>query len=283
VRHGESEGNAKGDLISSNVFNQDHLTSVGIEEAKKAGIGLNDKKIDIIVSSPFLRTKETSENIAKEIGFSGEIVFDDRLVEIKAGEFDGNNWKDYPWDYYFNIENQKTSESRDYENIDSIRQRIADFLYDIDSKYEGKNIVIVSHGAPLKLLDLVCKGMSKREMIKHYYDDSFFNAEVREVDFRQFPKNENFEIDLHRPFIDNVELLGDDGEKLTRIPDVFDCWYESGSMFFAQNHYPFENKEDFEKNHSLLFPADFIAEGLDQTRGWFYTLLALGVGLFVVR
>jgi isoleucyl-tRNA synthetase len=280
VRHGESEGNAKGDLISSNVFNQDHLTSVGIEEAKKAGIGLNDKKIDIIVSSPFLRTKETSENIAKEIGFSGEIVFDDRLVEIKAGEFDGNNWKDYPWDYYFNIENQKTSESRDYENIDSIRQRIADFLYDIDSKYEGKNIVIVSHGAPLKLLDLVCKGMSKREMIKHYYDDSFFNAEVREVDFRQFPKNENFEIDLHRPFIDNVELLGDDGEKLTRIPDVFDCWYESGSMFFAQNHYPFENKEDFEKNHSLLFPADFIAEGLDQTRGWFYTLLALGVGLF---
>ena len=64
------------------------------------------------------------------------------------------------------------------------------------------------------------------------------------------------------------------GEKLTRVPEVLDCWFESGSMPYASKHYPFEGTKDFK------FPADFIAEGLDQTRGWFYTLLILGTALF---
>jgi len=77
--------------------------------------------------------------------------------------------------------------------------------------------------------------------------------------------------DLHRHFIDHLTIPSQQGKGvLRRIPDVFDCWFESGSMPYAQQHYPFENKEHFEAN----FPADFIAEGLDQTRGWFYTLMA---------
>lgn len=76
--------------------------------------------------------------------------------------------------------------------------------------------------------------------------------------------------DLHRHFIDDLEVPSPSGgPPLRRIPDVFDCWFESGSMPYAQQHYPFENKEHFEAN----FPADFVAEGLDQTRGWFYTLM----------
>ena len=63
---------------------------------------------------------------------------------------------------------------------------------------------------------------------------------------------------------------------MNRVPEVLDCWFESGAMPYAQNHYPFENKEHFEKN----FPADFISEGLDQTRGWFFTLHALAVMIF---
>jgi isoleucyl-tRNA synthetase len=81
--------------------------------------------------------------------------------------------------------------------------------------------------------------------------------------------------DLHRPFIDSV-VLKIDGEEYTRVEDVFDCWFESGSMPFAQLHYPFENKERFEKN----FPADFITEYIAQTRGWFYTLQVLSAALF---
>ncbi|CAM2006124.1 isoleucine--tRNA ligase [Acanthopleuribacter pedis] len=81
--------------------------------------------------------------------------------------------------------------------------------------------------------------------------------------------------DLHSHFIDKL-TIEKDGKTYRRIPEVFDCWFESGSMPYAQKHYPFENKEQMEAN----FPADFIAEGLDQTRGWFYTLTVLSTALF---
>lgn len=85
--------------------------------------------------------------------------------------------------------------------------------------------------------------------------------------------------DLHKDKIDDITIPSKRGPEfgvLKRVPEVFDCWFESGSMPYAQQHYPFENKEKFEKG----FPADFIAEGLDQTRGWFYTLMVLSTCLF---
>eukprot|EP00835_Amoeboradix_gromovi_P004479 NODE_351_length_10383_cov_0.336153.p1 type:complete len:873 gc:universal NODE_351_length_10383_cov_0.336153:234-2852(+) len=82
--------------------------------------------------------------------------------------------------------------------------------------------------------------------------------------------------DIHRHFIDNLTIKTKDGVVLHRIDEVFDCWFESGAMPYAQSHYPFENKDKVEST----FPADFIAEGLDQTRGWFYTLLVLSTLLF---
>lgn len=81
--------------------------------------------------------------------------------------------------------------------------------------------------------------------------------------------------DLHKHFVDEIKIEKD-GKTYTRIPEVLDCWFESGAMPYAQEHYPFENKERFEKN----FPAQYIAEGLDQTRGWFYTLVVLSTALF---
>lgn len=85
------------------------------------------------------------------------------------------------------------------------------------------------------------------------------------------------DIELHRPYIDKVTFKCKKcGGEMRRTPEVIDCWYDSGSMPFAQFHYPFENKELFEKN----FPADFISEAVDQTRGWFYTLTAISTLLF---
>lgn len=81
--------------------------------------------------------------------------------------------------------------------------------------------------------------------------------------------------DLHKHIVDEL-VIERDGKTYKRIPEVLDCWFESGSMPYAQEHYPFENKEKFDAN----FPADFICEGLDQTRGWFYTLAILGNALF---
>lgn len=85
------------------------------------------------------------------------------------------------------------------------------------------------------------------------------------------------DIELHRPFIDEVTITCPHcGKQMKRVPEVIDCWFDSGSMPFAQHHYPFENKDLFEQQ----FPADFISEAVDQTRGWFYSLLAISTLLF---
>ena len=82
--------------------------------------------------------------------------------------------------------------------------------------------------------------------------------------------------DLHKHFVDEITIKCKCGKEMKRVPEVLDCWFESGAMPYAQNHYPFENKEYFESH----FPAKFISEGLDQTRGWFYTLTVLAAALF---
>jgi isoleucyl-tRNA synthetase len=101
-------------------------------------------------------------------------------------------------------------------------------------------------------------------------------AEVRHVSFSALPKNEDNELDLHRPYIDDVVFMKE-GVRLYRVPDVFDCWFESGSMPFASEYF---TCDDVGENKPTRYPAEFIAEGLDQTRGWFYSLLVLGTALF---
>jgi isoleucyl-tRNA synthetase len=124
-------------------------------------------------------------------------------------------------------------------------------------------------GAHLRTDEELQNEMAKRADISPGY------AHIVPVQPKLVPRDESGAVNLHRPYIDEIELEVE-GKTYKRIGDVFDCWFESGAMPFAQIHYPFENKEIFDKN----YPADFIAEGLDQTRGWFYSLINLGVGLF---
>ena len=86
------------------------------------------------------------------------------------------------------------------------------------------------------------------------------------------------DLDLHKPFVDQIELISASGQPMKRVSDLVDVWFDSGAMPYAQWHYPFENKDLIDKGQA--FPADFICEGVDQTRGWFYTLHTLGVLLF---
>jgi len=102
-------------------------------------------------------------------------------------------------------------------------------------------------------------------------------AELRELGKMEDGAEVPADIELHRPYIDRVLIKCPEcGEEMRRTPEVIDCWFDSGSMPFAQLHYPFENKDLFEK----MFPAAFISEAIDQTRGWFYTLMAIGTLLF---
>ena len=109
--------------------------------------------------------------------------------------------------------------------------------------------------------------------IKKSFDAGFL---VAEKDTSVDSEIEQMVSDLHKPFVDNIILVSSEGKPMKRVPDLIDVWFDSGAMPYAQWHFPFENKEEFRKN----FPADFIAEGVDQTRGWFYTLHALAVLLF---
>ena len=270
MRHGGSEGNEKG-IMSCKKENKDPLTVAGRNQVIAAVKEFNSEKIDIIISSPFVRTQETAEIVAEEIGIDkNSIIYNDNFGEINCGEYDGTSWSEF--DFAKKLEGVET--------LDEVRQRVMREMYDIDKKYEGKNILIIGHGGPLAVMDLGAKGLGSKEISKHYFGNLVKNAEIRKCDFVSLPHNETYEIDLHKPYIDDLVLHDEDGLLLKRVPEVFDCWLESGSMSFAQYHYPFENKELFEKKDSSIFPADFIAEGLDQTRGWFYTLLVLSVGLF---
>ena len=116
-------------------------------------------------------------------------------------------------------------------------------------------------GTPLPLWRCSCGYM---EMIGS-------REELKEKAIEEIPDD----IDLHRPYVDDVHIKCKCGKTMTRVSDVIDCWFDSGSMPFAQYHYPFENNKLWETQ----FPADFIAEGVDQTRGWFYTLLVISVFL----
>ncbi len=220
MRHGEAESNAK-NILDLDGDPNNHLTQKGREETKQVNID----NIDAVFCSPFLRARETAAILNKNF------ILDERLREIGSKE-----------------------------SIGEVRQRMFDFMFDIEKNYINKKILIISHGDPIKTLvgDLVHTG------------------EVRDFDFAPFPHNENFELDLHRPYIDEIELVSEDGKPLKRIPEVIDGWVESGSMPFAEYHYPFENEVEFKKR----FPGDFIAEYIGQTRTWFYYMHAVAVLLF---
>ena len=130
-----------------------------------------------------------------------------------------------------------------------------EFMYEIDQKYSDKNILIVAHGVVGSVLRNV---EDKEEVVK--------NATPYVFDFAPIPHNENYELDYHRPFIDKISFT-ENGKKYEHIKEVFDCWFESGSMPFASKHYPFENIDNFNPEKGIGYPADFISEGQDQTRG----------------
>lgn len=267
MRHGQSQSNANGRIISCKKENKDPLTEKGREEVLETTKKLTKEKIDLIIASPFMRTKETAQIIADKIGINQDkIICDDRLGEIFCGDHDGEPW----------TELNLGKETPGPETMQDVHIRVMEFLYETDAKYSDQNILIISHGAPLDLLHLGAQGLSIKDIVERYPDNLFHNAELRTCDFTPLPHNKNFEIDLHRPYIDEIKFDCPCGATMKRIPEVIDCWVESGSMPFAEYNYPFADKKEFEKRT----PGDFVAEYIAQTRTWFYYMHAISVALF---
>ncbi|MEK7527205.1 MAG: class I tRNA ligase family protein [Patescibacteria group bacterium] len=294
MRHGQSENNVA-EILSTKPENPHHLTEKGKEQVRAAAKILKKEKIDLIYVSPFIRTRESAEIIREALGFKKEqVTVDTRLSEISAHDFNGKSVSEFQT--AFSSLAERFSKRVGGENYSEIKNRVGGFLNEIDAKNSSKNILIVSHEAPIWLLTCAAANLSEKMSIKSYpndfpKNDFINNAEVKSFDFVPLPHNENYELDLHRPFIDEIAFDCSCSGKMKRIPEVFDCWFESGSMPFAEWHYPFDfaqgkpSKNFFNPKPGLLrkskgYPADFIAEGLDQTRGWFYSMLVLGVALF---
>ncbi len=275
IRHGQSDSNVKG-YISCDPENGDHLTDVGVKQVKETAEKLKEEKFDMIIASNFVRTKETAEIIADIVGIDKkEIIYDKRIWEIQAGDLNKKPYEEI-YKYFDRIPKELNVHMPGGENTAETRNRVMEFLYEIDEKYKNKKILIVTHGYITWLLSVAKQDYNKIYKKQTKEKTGFANAEARKIDFTPIPHNQHYDADLHRPYIDEITYPCSCGGEMKRIPEVFDCWFESGSMPYARLHYPFENKKEFKEN----FPADFIAEGLDQTRGWFYSLLVLSVGLF---
>ncbi|MBP9802890.1 MAG: class I tRNA ligase family protein [Candidatus Pacebacteria bacterium] len=283
MRHGGTEGNEKG-IVSYGKESEDHLTEKGRQQVRSEA-GHYKGKVDIVIASPFTRTRETAEIVCEELKISKEnLIIENRLHEINPGIFDGKTWEEYH-EYVYNFEGNWFEQKIDGgESLKEVYYRIASVIYEVEEKYKGKNILFVTHGGPAWLF-FVASG----EFLPHKQDyekantqafvksfKRFQNAEIRELHFSPLPHDENYELDLHRPYIDEV-VLEREGKEYRRVKEVMDVWFDSGAMPFAQDHYPFEFSQDKPfSNKDISYPADFISEAIDQTRGWFYTLHAVG-------
>jgi isoleucyl-tRNA synthetase len=314
MRHGEAENVDLG--IVANQPDKHGLVEAGKKQARESalklkeelsGAAVKDKQsIDVIFVSPYLRTRQTAEIAAKVLGVPAKhIITEPALAEINAGVFAGDSIEEYT--AYFHTK-KDYFEERPPEGVGAdglhhigesrldVKKRIGTFLYSLNKQYQGKNILIVTHDSPAWMLFAAASDydLKETEALRPFGKRQFFlqPAEVRPLPFVPMPHNDAFALDLHRPYIDAVTYrCGSCEGTMKRVPDVFDTWYDSGSMPFASNHYPFETDmfnpkaasfvhAMFRKGARKNFPADFIAEGLDQTRGWFYTLLVLSVALF---
>ena len=241
MRHGEALSNVQGinDLYGDP---NNYMTNRGKEGVAASTSKLG--KIDLIFTSPFLRTRETAEIVRKVLGLAENVVIvDERLHEHNE------------------------------HNRDAVRRRMGEFLFEIERAYSRKNILIISHGSPLWVLERLASGAKSDD----FSDEKMLHtSSFKEIRFVPFPHDENYNLDLHRPYIDEIELVSEDGLPLKRISEVIDGWVESGSMPFAEYHYPMENKSEFKRN----FPGDFIAEYIGQTRTWFYYMHAVSALLF---
>jgi len=274
MRHGESENNVSGLLCNDDSI-PSNLTEFGRSQALRAGASLGKEGITRIYASPLARGRGTAAAVAEALGLSEEqISYDERLTEIGLGVHNGRPLEEYQRSLVTQEEFMHVRPEGG-ESWADMRRRLGAFLYEIEAKNTNETVLIVTHGSPLRMFSAVSRGLSLQEFLSDWNAARDpVNAEVRELSFVPVPHNDDYELDLHRPYIDDVVLVGDSGALLHRVKEVMDVWFDSGAMPFAQDHYPFAGKEWIDDKG---YPADFISEAIDQTRGWFYTLLAVGV------
>lgn len=285
MRHGQAEHNIL-NICSGGVDDPYHLTEEGKRQIKKSVETLRDKHIDMIVVSPFLRTRETAQIVMTELGISRENIYiDDRIGELVWGDFNGASMDTFI-EYKKQTHSSYTKKLPGGESFQDAKNRIGRCVYEYEKEYQNKTILFITHGIFLETIGAIS------QLADATLSEELKNTTVPEegecvaFTLSSLPHNTDFELDPHRPFIDDVVLISPtSGHPMKRVREVADVWMDSGAMPYAQN----ADKRTMDNSRSLsldnqetwlediAFPADFISEAIDQTRGWFYTLLAEGV------
>lgn len=273
MRHGEAEHNLSG-VAASSISTKHNLTDQGIAEIKQAATEIKKMNPDMVIASPLHRAQETSRQLINEIGLS-EFLTDEQVTEIDFGIFAGKSTADWH-DVRVASDDSYTYRPENGESFLDLKQRVSKFLTRMATAHPGKVIVVVTHGGVLEVSGAAADGYDL-ESAKRYYEDNHLPGTGEYVVIEKYllPLDESEELNLHRPYIDDV-VLEKDGMEYRRVPEVLDVWFDSGSMPYAQDHYPFENKDYID---NAGYPADYISEAIDQTRGWFYTLQAIATYL----
>lgn len=274
MRHGHA-GNISHKVFDGSDKPKFGLTGEGRAEVEEAARAFAGKGISHIYVSPFTRTRETADLVADILAIPKErIIVEERLHELNMGEFDGTS--DLEAFYTYRERHAYDKAFPNGESYQDAKNRFGDVLYELENKHKNAVILIVTHGIGVETLRAVVRGASAEES-KDISMSRPRTAEVVELPFVPLSHNENYELDLHRPYIDDVVLVSPKGTELRRVKEVMDVWFDSGAMPFAQaaKERGSESLEAFLQK--VEYPADFISEAIDQTRGWFYTLLAVGV------
>ena len=247
MRHGEAENNVQG-ILDPTDEKRYPLTPMGREQVQGAINTLKKAGVTHIYTSPFTRTREAAEILASGLDLPPEnVVSDERLREFIEGE-----------------------------STEKTYRRFASCMYERESEHHQEVLLIVTHGLGVKMCKAVAAGVTRQGLNLYVAQSAPAFAEPIELDFTPLPHNDDYELDLHRPYIDEVVLVSKSGAELRRVPEVMDVWFDSGAMPFAQGakERGDESLDTYLKR--VAYPADYISEAIDQTRGWFYTLLAVG-------
>ena len=299
MRHGEAESNTF-NILDSGQQKFLRLTPRGERQVAasirglRRELGKRGERIDILIASDIARAKQT-EAIGADALPGAERLLDKRLEEIRFGPaLTGYGDEKYAAAFP-TYESRFEKRPEGGESLRDVRTRLWGFLKDCEKKYRGKNILIVTHAYPAWMLFQAAEAWSERRAIreKEAHGRNFMDfAEIRPLTVKTAPRDDTGEVDLHRPFADAIEFPCPACAKkgavsaMRRVPEVIDVWYDSGAMPLAQAHFPFEirgaasrSRRPLAPEAHITYPADYIAEGMDQTRGWFYTMLAVATAL----
>lgn len=261
MRHGEANHNVNGMTGPATPEHDvgNHLTKRGRLQVMQSAKKLKKIGIDCIVTSPLTRAQETAAIVAVEL--KAPIEIHDRIYDYDVGDWHNKSVEET--DRLLPLEYRFEKPFPGGESLRDVRIRMVNALQDILKKYSGKTILLISHGDPLWVLNAGLEGIEEKKYHAQWYPKT---GEVKRITLHNWPySHSRGELDLHRPSIDEISLKCPRcGGEARRVKEVVDVWFDSGAMPFAAG---------------VAYPADFIGEAIDQTRGWFYTLLAVATAL----